>query len=91
MERVSRLVVEGLDLDLPSHEEEPYDQYLQQLGDRFTPVAEGERAVEGYLSRQGRLEDIQNYIYAKHELFCIARQRNPEKYKSSARVFGRAG
>ncbi len=66
----SRLVIAGLDPSAEACSQDTYDQYLGRLGDRFAPAAEGAGAVEEYLGRhQGKLEDIQSYVNAKHELF----------------------
>ncbi len=69
----SRLVIAGLDPGTETCSQDTYSQYLGRLGEQFVPAAEGAGAVEEYLGRcQGRLEDIQSYVNAKHELFLRA-------------------
>ncbi len=69
----SRLVKAGLDPGTKTCSQDTYSQYLSRLEERFAPAAEGAGAVEEYLGgRQGRLEDIQSYVNAKHELFLRA-------------------
>ncbi len=50
-----------------------FDQYLGRMGEKFTPAAESLQMEAEYKARkQGKLEDVQNYINAKYELFQLA-------------------
>ena len=60
-------------------DQDPYNgmtftQYLRRMGEKFSPAAESMQMEAEYKARkQGKMEDVQNYINAKHELFQLAR------------------
>ena len=69
----SRLVIASMRPNDPNYAQLTFAQYLQRMGEKFTPAAESIQMEAEYKARvQGRQEDIQNYITAKHELFLIA-------------------
>ena len=69
----SRLVITSLSLELPTAQEMTFGDYLQRMGEKFMPAAESIQMEAEYRERkQGKLEDVQNYINAKYELFLMA-------------------
>ena len=50
-----------------------FGDYLRRMGEKFMPAAESSQMEAEYRSRkQGKNEDVQNYINAKYELFKLA-------------------
>ncbi len=72
--QASRLVVASMNPDRDPYNGMTYAQYLQRMGEKFSPAAESMQMEAEYKARkQGKMEDVQNYINAKHELFQLAR------------------
>lgn len=69
----SRLVVASMDPEEGDFADMTFRQYLARMGEKFTPAAESLQMEAEYKSRkQGKSEDVQNYINAKYELFQLA-------------------
>ena len=69
----SRLVITSLSPELPAAQEMTFGDYLQRMGEKFMTAVERVQMEAEYRDRkQGRLEDVQNYINAKYELFLMA-------------------
>ena len=69
----SRLVITSLSPELPAAQEMTFGDYLQRMGEKFMPAAESIQMEVEYRDRkQGKFEDVQNYINAKYELFLLA-------------------
>ena len=50
-----------------------FREYLRRMGEKFTPAADSIQMEAEFQSRkQGKNEDVQNYINAKYELFQLA-------------------
>ncbi len=73
--QASRLVVASMNPDNDPYNDMTYAQYLRRMGEKFSPAAESMQMESEYKARkQGKMEDVQNYINAKYELFQLARQ-----------------
>ena len=69
----SRLVITSLSPELPAAQEMTFGDYLRRMGEKFIPATESSQMEAEYRSRkQGKNEDVQNYINAKYELFQLA-------------------
>ena len=69
----SRLVITSLSPELPASQEMTFGDYMQTMGEKFMPAAESIQMEAEYRERkQGKLEDVQNYINTKHEVFLMA-------------------
>ena len=69
----SRLVITSLSPELPAAQGMMFGDYLQRMGEKFMPAAESIQMEAEYRDRkQGKSEDVQNYINAKYELFLLA-------------------
>ena len=69
----SRLVITNLSPKLPAAQEMTFRDYLQRMGEKFRPAAESIQMEAEYQDwKQGKLEDVQNYINAKYKLFLMA-------------------
>ena len=69
----SRLVIASLSPELPAAQEMTFGDYLQRMGEKFMPAAKSiQMEVEYRDQKQGRFEDVQNYINAKYKLFLLA-------------------
>jgi len=69
----SRLVVSSMDPTEGDWVNMPFRQYMQRMGEKFTPASESLQMEAEYKSRkQGKNEDVQNYVNAKYELFQSA-------------------
>ena len=50
-----------------------FGDYLQRMGEKFMPAAESIQMEAKYRDRkQGKFEDVQNYINARYKLFLLA-------------------
>ena len=66
----SRLVIAEMDPDRQAMRDISFGEYLQQIGEKFLPVAESIQMKEEYLNRTQRAEeDVQSYVGKKTELF----------------------
>ena len=73
MRSSSRLVITNLSPKLPAAQEMTFRDYLQRMGEKFMPAAESIQMEAEYQDwKQGKLEDVQNYINAKYKLFLMA-------------------
>ena len=69
----SRLVIASMAPDGNNMAGLTYRQYLTSMGEKFTPAAESLQMEAEYRARrQGKQEDVQNYINVKYELFQLA-------------------
>ena len=69
----SRLVIASMHPDEGDWARMTFDQYLGRIGEKFTPAAKSLQMEAEYKARkQGKQEDVQNYINAKYELFQLA-------------------
>ena len=69
----SQLVITSVSPELPAAQGMTFGDYLQRMGEKFMPAAESiQMEAEYQEQRQGKLEDVQNYINAKHELLLMA-------------------
>ena len=69
----SRLVITSLSQELPAAQGMTFGEYLQRMGEKFMPVAESIQMEAEYRDqKQGKFEDVQNYINAKYKLFLLA-------------------
>ena len=69
----SWLVITSLNPKLPAAQEMTFGDYLQRMGEKFMLAAESIQMEVEYRDRkQGKFEDVQNYINAKYELFLLA-------------------
>ena len=69
----SRLVITSLSPELPLAQEMTFGEHLQRMGEKFMPAAESIQMEAEYRDRkQGKVEDVQNYINAKYKLFLMA-------------------
>ena len=69
----SRLVVASMVPDRADMVALTFQQYMTRMGEKFTPAAESVQMEAEYRARkQGKDEDVQNYINAKYELFTQA-------------------
>ena len=69
----SRLVIASMNPELMAIQHMEFREYLRRMGEKFTPAAESIQMEAEYRSRkQGKNEDVQNYINAKYELFQLA-------------------
>ena len=61
-----------MSLELPTAQGMGFKEYLRGMGEKFILTAKSIQMEEEYRSRrQGRNEDVQNYINAKHKLFQL--------------------
>ena len=68
-----RLVITSLSPELPTAQGMGFEEYLRKMGEKFMPAAESIQMEAEYQEwKQGKLEDVENYINAKHELFLMA-------------------
>ena len=66
-------MITSLSPELPAAQEMTFGDYLQRMGEKFMPAAESIQMEAEYRDRkQGKVEDVQNYINAKYELFLMA-------------------
>ena len=81
----SRLVIASMEPTRADMAGLTFRQYMDRMGQKFTPAAESLQMEAEYRSRrQGKKEDVQNYINAKHELFQYAfPDARPEPWRSS--------
>jgi len=71
--RSSRLVIASMYPGQDPYDDMTFAEYLQQMGNKFTPAAESMQMKSEYKSRvQAKNEDVQNYITEKYELFKVA-------------------
>lgn len=76
----SRLVIASMAPDQAAYVNMTFAQYLERMGEKFTPAAESVQMEAEYKARrQGKNEDVQNYINAKYELFQLAYPNAPER------------
>ena len=69
----SRLVISSMDPTVGEWAGMTFQAYIQRMGEKFTPASESLQMEAEYKARkQGKNEDVQNYINAKHELFQLA-------------------
>ena len=69
----SRLVISSMNPELTAIQHMEFREHLRRMGKKFTPAAESIQMEAEYRSRkQGKNEDVQNYINAKYELFQLA-------------------
>ena len=69
----SRLVISSMSPKLPAAQNMEFEDYLGAMGEKFMPAAESIQMEAEYRDRkQGKYEDVQNYINAKYELFLLA-------------------
>ena len=69
----SRLVSSSMNPELAAIQHMEFWEYLWRMGEKFTPATESIQMEAEYHSRkQGKNEDVQNYINAKYELFQLA-------------------
>ena len=62
----SRLVISSMNPELMAIQHMEFREYLRRMGEKFTPAAESIQMEAEYRSRkQGKNEDVQNYINAK--------------------------
>ncbi len=70
----SRLVIASMNPTVAPFNTMTIAEYLDRMGEKFSPAAESIQMEAEYKARrQGKHEDVQNYINAKHELFQLAR------------------
>ena len=68
----SRLVISSMNPELMAIQHMEFREYLRRMGEKFTPAAESIQMEAEYRSRkQGKNEDVQNYINVKYELFQL--------------------
>ena len=71
--RSSRIVVASMDPVKPAYRNQTLDEYMEEMSRKFTPASESIQMKAEYQNRrQGKQEDIQNYINEKFELFSAA-------------------
>ena len=71
--RSSRLVITSMKPNVRPYEAMDFAEYLQAMGNKFTPATESLQMKSEYKGRvQGKNEDVQNYITEKYELFKVA-------------------
>jgi hypothetical protein len=71
--RSSRIVVASMDPVKPAYQNRTLDEYMEEMSRKFTPASESVQMKAEYQNRrQGKQEDIQNYINEKFELFSAA-------------------
>ena len=76
----SQLVITSLSPELPTAQGMGFEEYLQRMGEKFMPAAESSQMEAEYWSqKQGKNEDVQNYINAKYELFQLAFPNTQER------------
>ena len=69
----SRLVISSMNPELTAVQQMEFREYLRRMGEKITPSTESIQMEAEYRSRkQGKNEDVQNYINAKYELFQLA-------------------
>ena len=69
----SRLVIYSMDLTVGEWAGMTFQAYMQRMGEKFTPASESLQMEAEYRARkQGKNEDVQNYVNAKYELFQLA-------------------
>ena len=69
----SRLVISSMNPESATVQHMEFREYLRRMGEKFTPAAESIQMEAEYRSRkQGKNQDVQNYINAKYELFQLA-------------------
>jgi len=69
----SRLVIASMNPTRGDYVQMSFSDYLSKMGDKFTPAAESVQMEAEYKTRkQGKQEDVQNYVNAKYELFQLA-------------------
>ena len=69
----NRLVIAGMDPDCQAMRDISFGEYLQQIREKFRPVAESIQMKEEYLNRTQRAEeDVQSYVGKKTKLFRAA-------------------
>ena len=70
----SQLVIAGMIPTVAPYNTMTGAEYLERMGEKFSPAAESIQMEAEYKARrQGKHEDVQNYINCKHELFQLAR------------------
>ena len=69
----SRLMISGMNPGRQAMRDLSFEEYLQQMGEKFLPAAESIQMKEEYLNRVQRAEeDVQSYVNKKNELFRAA-------------------
>jgi len=69
----SRLVIASMNPTGQLYAGMTFEQYLARMGEKFSPAAESlQMEAEYRMRKQGKHEDVQNYINAKYELFQLA-------------------
>ena len=76
----SRLVISSMDPTAGDWAGMTFQAYMQRMGEKFTPASESLQMEAEYKARkQGKSEDVQNYINAKYELFQSAYPEAPPR------------
>ena len=66
----SRLVIASMQPNAGDFANMTFQQYLTRMGEKFSPAAESMQMEAEYrVRKQGKSEDVLNYISAKYELF----------------------
>ena len=69
----SRLVISSMNPEGAAVQHMEFREYLRRMGEKFTPATESIQMEAEYRSRkQGKNENVQNYINAKYDLFQLA-------------------
>ena len=71
--RSSKIVVASMNPSNDTYVNMALDNYLAEMAGKFTPASESTQMKAEYKSRkQGKAEDVQNYINEKYELYKMA-------------------
>jgi hypothetical protein len=69
----SRIVIASMNPVQQKYQAMTFDQYIAEMAGKFTPASESIQMKSEYKSRkQGKMEDVQNYINEKYELYKMA-------------------
>jgi len=69
----SRIVIASMNPNQARYQAMTFDQYMAEMAGKFTPASESIQMKSEYKSRkQGKMEDVQNYINEKYELYKMA-------------------
>jgi hypothetical protein len=77
--RSSRIVIASLIPNEGAAANMTFDQYLREMGQKFTPAAESMQMKQEYkLRKQDKEEDVQSYVNEKYELYKMAYPGNDD-------------
>ena len=76
----SRLVIPSMNPESAAVQHMEFREYLRRMGEKFTPAVDSIQMEAEFQSRkQGKNEDVQNYINAEYELFQLAFPNTQER------------